>query len=382
MDKPLPAASPSLPDNVAHAVSKTCLDGAVTASDKQTLPDDQTPPEHQTSRLTRRAFLAGAGGAIAGTAGLGWWLKSGLRDKTPVFLAARQRYDGPLEQTIRDGLLVTGLDPSWLRGRKVLLKPNMVEPRRDAPHMTTHPNMVRAATEVFRRWGAQVVVGEAPGHLRDTDLALYESRIGEALDADRIEFADLNFQDVAWRKNVSRVSALPGLYFPQSVLEADLIVSMPKLKTHHWVGCTISLKNLYGTLPGNIYGWPKNVLHHAGIPQTVVDINAALPRTVAIVDGIECMEGDGPIMGSPKQLGLVGVGTNLTALDATCARIMGLDPKRVAYLALAAGRLGPVDDEHIRQAGEQWQPLVTPFSILDKPHLQQLRAGDAGELTS
>jgi uncharacterized protein (DUF362 family) len=332
--------------------------------------------------VTRRAYLAGWGAIIAQTAGLGGWLKSGPRDKTPVFLATGQRYDGPLEQTIRDGLLATGLDPEWLRGRRVLLKPNMVEPRRDAPHMTTHPNMVRAATEVFRRWDARVVVGEAPGHLRDTDLALYESRIGEALDADRIEFADLNFQDVAWRKNVSRVSNLPGLYFPQSVLDADLIVSMPKLKTHHWVGCTISLKNLYGTLPGNIYGWPKNVLHQAGIPQTVVDINASLPRAVSIVDGIECMEGDGPIMGSMKPLGLVGVGTNLTALDATCARIMGLDPKRVTYLALAEGKLGPLDDARIRQVGERWQLLVKPFKFLDKPHLRQLMAGATGQRTS
>ena len=73
-------------------------------------------------------------------------------------------------------------------------------------------------------------------------------------------------------------SPLEGLYFPRSVLEADLVVSLPKLKTHHWVGMTASMKNLYGLLPGIKYGWPKNVLHHAGIPQTVVDINASAPR--------------------------------------------------------------------------------------------------------
>jgi len=136
---------------------------------------------------------------------------------------------------------------------------------------------------------------------------------------------------------------------------------MPKLKTHHWVGMTCSLKNLYGVLPGVKYGWPKNVLHHAGIPQTVFDINASLPKTISIVDGIVGMEGDGPIMGSAKPLGLVIVGTNPTAVDATCARIMGLDPTRINYLQLADGRLGPLADRRIRQCGERWQDVATPF---------------------
>ena len=85
---------------------------------------------------------------------------------------------------------------------------------------------------------------------------------------------------------------------------------MPKLKTHHWMGLTAAMKNLYGTLPGLIYGWPKNVLHYAGIPQTVVDINASLPPRIAIVDGIVCMEGDGPILGTPKPMGLLAIGLN------------------------------------------------------------------------
>jgi uncharacterized protein (DUF362 family) len=182
-----------------------------------------------------------------------------------------------------------------------------------------------------------------------------------------------------WVPNRGGVSRLTGFYFPRSIAEADLVVSMPKLKTHHWVGFTASMKNLYGTLPGIAYGWPKNVLHYAGIPQTVFDLNATLTKTVAIVDGITCMEGDGPIMGSPKQLGLVLVGSNLTALDATVARIMGLDPSRVSYLGLAADRLGPIAEGRIEQRGEAWQPLRSPFKILNVPHLRDLTT-DPGAL--
>lgn len=332
-------------------------------------------------RIDRRTLLLASGAAAAGIATFAVARRVMNRDPA-VFVARGQRYDGPLEQTIHDGLLSTGFEPETIRGRRVLLKPNMVEPVRTAPHMTTDPAMVLATAEVFRRWGAEVVVGEAPGHLRDSELALEESRLGEALSAARLPFADLNYEECRWAANPTRLSSLPGLYIPRSVLEADLVVSMPKLKTHHWMGITASLKNMYGVLPGIIYGWPKNVLHHAGIPQTVIDINASLPPTIAVVDGILCMEGDGPIMGSPKPMGLVVVGTNPTAVDATCARIMGLEPARVSYLALAAGLLGPLEDAQIRQRGERWEPLVSPFEVLDLPHLRNLRKGQPGVYTS
>jgi len=332
-----------------------------------------TPPEASArGKLDRRAMLAATGAAAL--AMIGYPLVRRLwRTPQPVFLARGQRYDGPLVETIRDGLAAVEFDAAWVRGRRVLLKPNLVEPYRDSPHLTTHPSLVLAAAEVFRGWGADVVVGEGPGHVRDTQMALIESGLEEALRDEKLPFADLNYEDAPAVPNRGRTSKLAEFFFPRSVLEADLIVSMPKLKTHHWVGMTASMKNLYGTLPGLVYGWPKNVLHYAGIPQTVVDINASLPRTIAIVDAILCMEGDGPIMGTPKPLGLVAIGLCPTAVDATCSRIIGIDPGRIEYLALAAGKLGPIADRDIPQRGEPWQGLVEPFAIVDVPHLRRLR---------
>jgi uncharacterized protein (DUF362 family) len=328
----------------------------------------------QPARISRRTLLAAGGVAVAGAAAapLIDRLNGG---RTSVFIARNQRYDGDLVRTIRDGLLATGVDPATLRGKRVLLKPNLVEPSRLVPHMTTHPAMIVAAAEVFRRWGAMVEVGEAPGHVRDTEMALLESGVAEALDDGELDFADLNYQEVGWRRNRGKRSKLDGFFFPRSVLEADVVVSMPKLKTHHWVGMTCSMKNFYGVLPGIKYGWPKNVLHFNGIPQTVVDINASLPRTLAIVDAIDCMEGDGPILGSCKSMGLVLVGNCLTAVDATAARVMGLDPNRVEYLSLASPALGPLAESRIEQRGETWQSVASPFQILDEPHLRQLRDG-------
>lgn len=332
-------------------------------------------------QLTRRSAFAAGGIALAAFAGAKT-LQHVMLPRAEVFVARHQRYDGALVQTIRDGLAACDLKASQFIGKRVLLKPNMVEPTRLIPHMTTHPALIAAAAEVFRNWGATVTIGEAPGHVRDTEMALVESGVREALTDARLQFADLNYEPVCWRKNRGRISQLTGIYFPQSVSEADYVVSLPKLKTHHWVGVTCAMKNLYGTLPGIKYGWPKNVLHHNGIPETVVDINATLPNTLAIVDGIECMEGDGPIMGSMKSMGLVFVGKSLPAVDATAARIMGLRPERVSYLALAADRLGPIAEDRITQRGENWQDLVSPFKILDQPYLRNLRASANGPLVS
>ena len=337
--------------------------------------------EKMTEQPSRRAILAAGGLALAGFAGAKL-IGNALLPTAQVFVARNQNYDGKLVQTIRDGLAACGLEASHFVGKRVLLKPNLVEPTRLIPHMTTHPAVIVAAAEVFRSWGATVTVGEAPGHVRDTEMALEESGVAEALHDAKLKFADLNYEETRWHANRGRVSPLKGIYFPRSVCEADYIVSIPKMKTHHWVGITCSMKNLYGTLPGIKYGWPKNVLHHNGIPQTVIDINATLPRSLAIVDAIDCMEGDGPIMGSLKRMGLVLVGTNLPAVDATAARIMSIRPERVNYLALAADRLGPIAEDRITQRGERWQNLVSPFQILDEPHLRDLRALPVGELVS
>jgi len=339
-------------------------------------------PATNRRRITRRKALAIGSAATAGVATASWAARGG-RCTTPVFIARSLRYDGDLVTTIRDGLTACGFEAEQFRGKRVLLKPNLVEPTRLAPHMTTHPAVIVAAAEVFGGWGAQVCVGEAPGHMRDTCAVLAGSGVGEALRDAGVRFADLNYEAVGWRANAGRFSPLAGLFLPRSVIEADFVVSMPKLKTHHWVGMTACMKNFYGVLPGIKYGWPKNVLHHNGIPETVVDINCSLPSTLAIVDAIDCMEGDGPILGSLKPLGLILVGGSLAAVDATAARIMGLAPERIAYLGLAPSRLGPIADRRIDQRGERWQDVASPFELVQQPHLLELRSdGSRGALQS
>jgi uncharacterized protein (DUF362 family) len=181
---------------------------------------------------------------------------------------------------------------------------------------------------------------------------------------DRIPFVDLNYDQGYSVRNPGGYSSLTNLTFPETLRQVDWVVSLAKLKTHHWAGVTLSMKNLFGVMPGSFYGWPKNVLHYAGINGSILDIVCALKPQFAIVDGIVGMEGDGPIMGTPKNSGVLVMGRNFPAVDATCARIMGINPRRVQYLA-EAWRLGPISEKEIIQLGENLASVRTDFKLLD-----------------
>jgi len=331
-------------------------------------------------RLTRRRALVGAGILAAeGLAALAIrdryryrYRSAGMAD---VFVARAGSYDLDLARIVREGLAELGLGPAWARGKSVLLKPNLVEPSAAAPHINTHPALIRAVAEVFRSWGArEVFVAEGQGHCRDSEFVLEQSGLAAVLDEARLEFVDLNHDDLYTVRNRFRATRLAGLHLPVTLKRADLVVSLPKLKTHHWAGVTLAMKNFFGVMPGVAYGWPKNVLHHAGIAGAILDINAAVGPHLAIVDGIVGMEGDGPIMGSPKAAGVLVMGTNLPAVDATAARLMGIDPYRVPHLAAADGWLGPIAGRSIRQRGAALAATTSPFALIDDPSTAHLRA--------
>jgi uncharacterized protein (DUF362 family) len=251
-----------------------------------------------------------------------------------------------------------------LHGKKVLLKPNFVEPDPGGV-VNTHPAVVAAARESFLRLGAESVrVAEGPGHERDTEAIVETLRLRDYLGPLPGLFVDLNLDEVHPVTLQTRASKLRELYLPKTVLEADFVVSLPKLKTHHWVGATLSLKNMFGIVPGCCYGWPKNILHWAGITGSILDINSTVRPDFAIVDGIVGMEGNGPIQGIAKPSGVLILGDDPVAVDATCARVMGLVPERIDYLAKAGTLLGHLKVDKIRQLGETIARVRAPFAVL------------------
>ncbi len=125
------------------------------------------------------------------------------------------------------------------------------------------------------------------------------------------------------------------------------------------------MKNFFGLVPGAVYGWPKNELHQVGIDRSIVELSRIFRRSFAIVDGIVGMEGNGPIQGKPKPVGVLVMGADLPAVDATCCRIMGIDPKRVDYLRMAADDLGITDEARIEQRGETIRSVRANFDLIE-----------------
>jgi uncharacterized protein (DUF362 family) len=317
----------------------------------------------------RRAFLggvlaAGAASAVHGCTEVPRWERSAVRQapRSQVAIVPASAYDGNLVEVVLRGLRLFRLP---LAGKRVVLKPNFVEFDPNGV-VNTNPTLVAAAIEAFRRAGAQqVVVAEGPGHYRDTEHVLTATGLYEVLREHRTRYVDLNNDDVRAVRTGSHYTRLGRLYLPETLLDADLVVSMPKLKTHHWAGVTLSLKNMFGCLPGSVYGWPKNVLHWAGIHESIVDINSTLPAPrFAIVDGIVGMEGNGPIQGEARRCGALVFGSDPVAVDATAARLMTIDPRQIRHLADAGRFLGNISEERIDQLGESIETLRQDFRVL------------------
>src|SRR6266705_1613358 len=317
-------------------------------------------------KLDRRTFLTASLGLAAGASATALLNRPKyhvsrrlLRSRVAILRA--DSYSHNLASILHSGLELFHLD---LRGKTVLLKPNLVD-YIPGNHINTHPFVVSAAVECFRRLGAKnVLVGEGPGHQRDTELVLLESGFSEKLRQLKVAFVDLNRDELIMTPLLATYMGMKRLWLPRTVLASDFVVSMPKVKAHHWSGVSLSMKNMFGVVPGAKYGWPKNILHWRGIQQSILDVCATVPINFVIADGIVAMEGNGPVSGTPRQLGKIVLSNDPVAADATCARLMGFEPNRVPHIREASRFLGNSSDAAIDHAGERLIPPEIPFEVV------------------
>ena len=316
----------------------------------------------ETVKVSRRGVLA-ASLALAGCAER----RAGPERRVSVVKA--RDYAADLSGIIR-GVLVE--HKVAVQGKRIVLKPNLVEFSSGAP-INTNPIVVAAAYEAFLALGAaEVRIAEGPGHRRITMELAESAGFFTAVRGFEKNFTDLNLDDVAAMRLWRPFSTLRELYLPKTALRCDLLVSLAKMKTHHWAGATLSMKNLFGLVPGGVYGWPKNILHWAGIDECIADLHLRFPNQFCIVDGIEGMEGNGPILGTAKRAGVLVAGAHPPSVDATCCQIMGINPAGIQYLKLVAERTGWRTTD-IRQIGEPAASVYSPFDL--PPGFENLRIG-------
>lgn len=283
--------------------------------------------------------------------------------RSVVHVAAAASYDDDLENIIQ-GQYESLRELVPLAGKRVVLKPNLVEFHRDKV-INTNPAVIGAVIKLCQQEGAaEVIVAEGPGHWRNAQYLVESSGLGDVLKRYGVTFVDLNHDEPIRLQNLGRLTKLEHLFISRTAATADVLISLPKLKTHHWAGATLSLKNLFGILPGTCYGWPKNELHWRGIAQSIVDIALTCTPHLAIIDGIVGMEGDGPLNGVARKVGAIVMGNDLVAVDAAGCRLMQLPASRIAHIMLAANkRLGRTGPDRVEYFGTAIESLAQQFEL-------------------
>jgi len=251
---------------------------------------------------------------------------------------------------ILNGVKKTGGFPD-LEGKTVLIKPNVLFPVSPEKAVTTHPVVLSAVLALVKTKNPhRIIVGDSPG-ISSLDNAGKKTGLKKVSDDYNAEWVEFNEPTLLYNKE----GKIQKQFFPAKIVcESDVIISLPKLKTHEMMYFTGAMKNLFGTIPGlNKSRFHFNFPEKDDFATMIVDLNIALKSSYAIMDAITAMEGPGPGSGFPKDLGLILTSPNLLALDITAAEIIGYNPMSIPILRIAVdSRYWLQSEKEIIQTGE------------------------------
>lgn len=272
---------------------------------------------------------------------------------------------GPYQNTLE---ALAPFDFSFLRGKKVLLKPNAGRIATPDKGITTHPEVVACAIDVFRSFGAIVAVGESPISGVNTMEAFEVTGIAKVANDRNCPLLDMDVNKPII-KEIPNAKVLNTIKLCKEVTEFDFIVSIPVIKTHMHTGVTLSIKNMKGCL----WRRSKVLLHmlpevegstEKPIDIAIADMTTVLKPDFSLIDGTICMEGMGPSAGVPRKMDLVLAGFDPFKTDATTCHLIGIDPETVPHLRLSA-QLNKtnlkLDDVTISPS--KWQKYKVKFAL-------------------
>ena len=255
-----------------------------------------------------------------------------------------------------------GLESVVSGGDRVLVKLNLLSAKSPEAAVTTHPAIVKATVELVQELGAIPVLGDSPGG--GSTAASYKAlleKTGIQAVIDKTGCEIVRFDEAKREVAPAKAKTFKKLTLAKAVTEADVIIRLPKLKTHTLTYYTGAVKLLYGYIPGLFK--TEYHLHTANdinlFADLLLDIHETYPPALTLMDAIVGMEGAGPSNGKPRKIGLVLSSKSCTALDYVAATIAGFDPMSVPTVRLAQERrVGPARLEGVRIYGERVQPLV------------------------
>ena len=261
--------------------------------------------------------------------------------------------------------LIGGIQDLVKAGDLVLINPSWVAPpvEREAGCITI-AEVPRAIADMVKTLGARPVIAESSAVGVDTEKVIESSGYRELRD---LGYEVINLKKTPWvnlpTENGEVFETLPCW---ELVRQADVIISVPKLKTHDQTEMTCAIKKLKGLLTDQ----GKKGMHQEGLFEGVVDLLTAVKPKLAVVDAIVCQEGLGPIFGKPVEMNLIVAGKDLVAVDSTCARLIGYEPEEALLTVNSAARgLGVMDPSQIEILGEPLDGVKRRFlrAIEDEP---------------
>jgi uncharacterized protein (DUF362 family)/NAD-dependent dihydropyrimidine dehydrogenase PreA subunit len=218
---------------------------------------------------------------------------------------------------------------------KVLVKPNLVMGKRPEKAVNTHPTVVRAVVEVLRDRGATIVIGDSPGY-ESTEKALKNALIWPIIEEYHLAVA---YFSGAVAKPFQGLSPYREFILGEDPSSYDLIVNLPKLKTHAMMGLSLGVKNVFGFIRGlEKARWHLRAGADTGLFASVlVDLYNLVKPGLTILDGIVAMDGDGPTNGRPRSVGLMALSVNAFNLDREIEKLLGLhEPLPISLVAMKA----------------------------------------------
>lgn len=256
-----------------------------------------------------------------------------------VYFAAAANYDQQTVDAAVERLFCQLPAAQVLGGKRVLLKPNLLAKHTPERAVTTHPAMVRAVIRAVRRRGAaSITVADSPGGVYNPGILRSIYKVSGLTDVCREEGAAL-YTDCKSREVPAKGQVVKQFTLLEPVLDCDVIINLPKLKTHMMTGLSAATKNLFGCIPGlQKAEWHMRFPDKERFGGMLVDLLCTVKPGFAILDGILAQEGDGPAGGTPRMVGIVAAAEDHLQMDLALCRMLGIRPKDVPYLNAAIGR--------------------------------------------
>lgn len=256
-------------------------------------------------------------------------------------------------------------------GQRVLFKPNLLSSFGPDRAATTHPSIVRAAILLAQEAGGKVFVGDSPG-MGSLGAVANACGLAPVLKETGAELLDFS---TPHEYEVPSHALVPKVVLTKALLEVDVLITLPKLKTHSQMVLTAALKNQYGLIPGALKSqWHFRLQEQEWLAALILDVNRTARPALAIMDAIVGMEGPGPSSGKPRAIGALLASSDLAAIDTVACQLIHLNPMQVPLLVAAQKHgYGQTDPKAIKTLGDDWRKLSVPDFEKVKNQVNMLR---------